>query len=61
VLGGLFLAMAFVTDSLYGLAAASVRGVLASRPAARSLGRYASALVYFGLGISAALTGRRAQ
>jgi threonine/homoserine/homoserine lactone efflux protein len=60
VLGLLFLSMALVTDSLYGLAAASVRGVLLRRPGVRTAQRYATALVYFGLGISAALTGRRA-
>jgi threonine/homoserine/homoserine lactone efflux protein len=61
VLGLTFLAMALVTDGGYGLLAGSARSWLLRQPRILRWEPYVSAAVYFGLGVSAALTGRRAS
>jgi threonine/homoserine/homoserine lactone efflux protein len=55
VLGLLFVALGFVSDSLYALAAGSAAGLLRRR---RRFMRYGSGLVYIGLGATAALAKR---
>jgi threonine/homoserine/homoserine lactone efflux protein len=55
VLGLVFVALGFVSDSLYALAAGSAAGLLRRR---RSVMRYGSGLVYVGLGATAALAKR---
>lgn len=59
ILGLLFVAMALITDGGYALVAASSRTWLLRNQAVLRYERFVSAAVYFGLGISAALTGRR--
>jgi threonine/homoserine/homoserine lactone efflux protein len=59
MLGLTFVAMAMVTDGGYALAAASGRSWLLRNKTLLRYEPYASAAVYFGLGLSAALTGRR--
>jgi threonine/homoserine/homoserine lactone efflux protein len=54
-LGLLFVALGFVSDSLYALAAGSAAGLLRRR---RRFMRYGSGLVYIGLGATAALAKR---
>ena len=56
-LGGLFVLIAAVTDSLYALAAGSVSRVL--RGGSARLGRRAGATLYIGLGLLTAFTGTR--
>ncbi|HEV8631993.1 MAG TPA: LysE family translocator [Thermoanaerobaculia bacterium] len=58
-LGFLFLLLALITDGLYALAAASLRDWLAVRPGIWRSQRYVAGTVYLGLGLSAALTGRK--
>jgi threonine/homoserine/homoserine lactone efflux protein len=55
VLGLVFVALGFVSDSLYALAAGSAAGLLRRR---RTVMRYGSGLVYIGLGATAALAKR---
>jgi threonine/homoserine/homoserine lactone efflux protein len=55
VLGLVFVALGFVSDSLYALAAGSAAGLLRRR---RHVMRYGSGLVYIGLGATAALAKR---
>ena len=55
VLGLVFVALGFVSDSLYALAAGSAAGLLRRR---RRVMRYGSGLVYIGLGATAALAKR---
>jgi threonine/homoserine/homoserine lactone efflux protein len=55
VLGLVFVALGFVSDSLYALAAGSAAGLLRRR---RSVMRCGSGLVYVGLGATAALVKR---
>jgi threonine/homoserine/homoserine lactone efflux protein len=55
VLGLVFVALGFVSDSLYALAAGTAAGLLRRR---RRFMRYGSGLVYVGLGASAALAKR---
>jgi threonine/homoserine/homoserine lactone efflux protein len=59
MLGLGFVAMAMLTDGAYALAAASGRSWLLRNKTLLRYEPYASAAVYFGLGLSAALTGRR--
>lgn len=60
-LGSVFVVLALVTDSGYALAASRARGLLGATPRVQRFGRYFSSSAYFGLGFSAALTGRRAD
>jgi len=58
-LGLTFVALALMTDGIYALAAASGRSWLLRHERLLRFEPYLSATAYFGLGISAALTGRR--
>jgi threonine/homoserine/homoserine lactone efflux protein len=58
-LGGLFVGMAIVTDSLYALLASSLADRLKGSPHFLRGRRYFAGLVYVGLGITTALTGAR--
>jgi threonine/homoserine/homoserine lactone efflux protein len=58
-LGLLFLVMAFVSDGAYAMAAGSMHGWLSRNRRLRPVQRYASAAVYLGLGVTAAMTGRK--
>jgi threonine/homoserine/homoserine lactone efflux protein len=60
-LGLAFVALALLTDGAYTLAAAALRGWLAKRPRIWKAQRYVAGAVYLGLGLSAALTGRRTR
>lgn len=55
VLGGVFVAIAACTDSLYVFAAAALLRRLSAHAAAQSIGRYLSAATFIGLGAYAAL------
>lgn len=59
VLGAVFLVLAFVNDSLYGLAAVSVRRWLDRSPRRAELVGGAGGLVMIALGVRLAVTGRR--
>lgn len=61
ILGFIFVCLALITDGTYALAAGSARRLFLAAPGTRRFGRYLSATTYFGLAISAALTGRRAD
>ena len=54
--GAAFVAIAACTDTVYVLAAGAAAPALGTLGRARALGRYATALVYFGLGLLTALT-----
>lgn len=56
-LGGLFVAIAAVTDSGYALAAGAAGPRLAATPGVATFGRYLSGTTLIGLGIFAALSG----
>jgi threonine/homoserine/homoserine lactone efflux protein len=60
VLGMLFLLLAIVNDGLYALLAGSARARLRQGRRARSLSRYGSGGLLIGLGLAAAVSGRRA-
>lgn len=53
-LGGLFVGMALVTDTLYALGAGAVAPVLKRASGVRALGRYATGGAFIGLGVLAA-------
>jgi threonine/homoserine/homoserine lactone efflux protein len=57
--GAAFVAIAACTDTAYVLAAGAAAPALGTLGKARALGRYASALVYLGLGLFTALTDPR--
>ncbi len=59
ILGATFVAMAMVSDTSYALLAGAVGAWFRRRPAAAAGGRWASAIVYLGLGVAAALAGVR--
>jgi len=59
VLGGLFVAIAAVTDTLYALAAGTGARMLASNASARSAGRYLTGGALIGLGLMTAFSGGR--
>lgn len=59
LLGLLYVALALVTDGAYAFLAGSLRHVLGGRVIRGPLPRYASGLLYLGLGASTALAGRR--
>jgi threonine/homoserine/homoserine lactone efflux protein len=57
ILGAAFVAMAMASDSAYALLAGAIGAWLRRRPGVAAGGRWASALVYLGLGVAAALAG----
>ena len=59
LLGLLYVALALVTDGCYAWLAGSLREWLGGRVPQGPLPRYASGVLYLGLGVSTALTGRR--
>ena len=59
LLGLLYVALALVTDGCYAWLAGSLREWLGGRVSQGPLPRYASGVLYLGLGVSTALTGRR--
>ena len=59
LLGGIFVGMAIITDSLYALLASSLAGRLAGNKGFQKGQRYFAGLVYVGLGITTALTGSK--
>jgi threonine/homoserine/homoserine lactone efflux protein len=59
LLGLLYVALALVTDATYALVAGSLRHWLSGRVLDGPLPRYASGLLYIGLGVGTAMTGRR--
>ena len=59
LLGLIYVGLAVVTDSAYALLAGSLRHWLGGRIMRGPLPRYVSGGLYLGLGINAALTGRR--
>ena len=59
LLGGLFVGMAFITDSLYALGASSLADKLRGNQHYHKGQRYFAGLVYVGLGITTALTGSK--
>jgi threonine/homoserine/homoserine lactone efflux protein len=60
VLACVFVSIAVCTDTIYVLAAAALAPRLAVTPVSRSVGRYVSAATFIGLGVYAAMAGRRA-
>ena len=58
-LGLIYVTLALFTDSAYALLAGSLRHQLGGPLMEGALPRYASGALYIGLGVSAALTGRR--
>jgi len=58
-LGLLYVALALVTDTAYALLASRIRSWLGTRVVQGPLPRYASGVVYMGLGVSTALAGRK--
>ena len=59
LLGLIYVGLALITDSAYAFLAGSLRHWLGGRMMQGPLPRYASGVVYLGLGVSTALTGRR--
>jgi len=59
LLGLLYVAIAIVTDGTYALLASRLRRWYETVANHRAVPRYASGLVYIGLGVTTALTGRR--
>ncbi len=59
LLGALFVGMAIITDSIYALLTSSIAGKLSGNRRFQKGGRYFAGLVYIGLGITTALTGKR--
>jgi threonine/homoserine/homoserine lactone efflux protein len=60
ILGATFLAIAFVSDAAYALAASAVASAAKRRSVfSKRLGAYASGAIYIGLGAVAALSGRK--
>jgi len=59
VLGLLFVTLALISDSVWGLAAGSAAGWLRARPGVLCAQRWTSGGVMVGLGVAAALTGER--
>lgn len=57
VLGGMFIAIALVSDSAWALASGSAAAWLRTRPAAVRVERWFTGTVFLGLGCAAALTG----
>ncbi|MGB7847331.1 MAG: LysE family translocator [Candidatus Acidiferrum sp.] len=59
LLGLIYIGLALITDSAYALLASSLRHWFGGRVMQGPLPRYLSGSLYLGLGLSAALTGRR--
>jgi len=59
LLGGIFVGMALITDSIYALLASSLAGRLKGSKNFQKGQRYFAGLVYIGLGITTALTGTK--
>jgi len=59
VLACVFVSIAVCTDTMYVLAAAALAPALADTSASRFVGRYITAATFIGLGVYAAMTGRR--
>jgi len=59
LLGLIYVGLALITDSAYAFLAGSLRHLLVGRVMQGPLPRYASGVVYLGLGVSTALAGRR--
>lgn len=59
LLGLIYAALALITDGAYALLAGSLRHWLGGRVMQGPLPRYVSGTLYLGLGVNAALTGRR--
>lgn len=59
LLGVLFVALAFITDSIYALVASSLAEKLSANPKFQKRQKYFAGLVYIGLGVTTALTGSR--
>jgi threonine/homoserine/homoserine lactone efflux protein len=59
LLGVLFVALAFITDSIYALIASSLAEKLNANPNFQKGQKYFAGLVYIGLGVATALTGSR--
>ncbi|NOT09447.1 MAG: LysE family translocator [Gemmatimonadales bacterium] len=59
LLGLIYVVLALLTDSAYALLAGSLRHWLGGRVIQGPLPRYTSGVLYVGLGVSTALTGRR--
>jgi threonine/homoserine/homoserine lactone efflux protein len=59
LLGLIYVGLALITDSAYAFLAGSLRHWLGGQVMQGPLPRYASGVVYLGLGVSTALTGRR--
>lgn len=59
LLGLIYAVLAFLTDSSYALLAGSVRHKLSGRLLQGPIPKYVSGGLYLGLGVNAALTGRR--
>ena len=59
LLGLLYVAMALVTDGMYALLAGTLRHWLGGRVAGGPWPRYASGVLYLGLGVGTAMAGRR--
>lgn len=59
-LGMAFISMAFVTDSIWAIAASAV-GTLARRPKSARIAAYLSGGVYLGLGVATLMSGRNSK
>jgi len=59
VLACVFVTIAVCTDTIYVLAAAALATKLTDRSATRTVGRYVTAATFIGLGVYAAMAGRR--
>jgi threonine/homoserine/homoserine lactone efflux protein len=59
LLGLIYIALALVTDSAYAILAGGLRNWISGRIVRGPLPRYASGILYLGLGVTMALTGRR--
>src|SRR5271168_2308655 len=59
ILAVVFVSIAVCTDTIYVLAAAALAPKFTATPASRSVGRYVTAATFIGLGVYAALAGRR--
>ena len=59
LLGLIYVGLALITDGAYALLAGSLRDVLGGRVMQGPVPRYATGVIYLGLGVSTALAGRR--
>jgi threonine/homoserine/homoserine lactone efflux protein len=61
ILACIFVSIAVCTDTIYVLAAAALAPRFSATSASRSVGRYVTAATFIGLGVYAAMAGRRAS